>query len=361
MNIPRMYTIALGSFGYTEDEARFLYVVAAHSGYFTCQQFIRFIEGKPGKRSLTFVRKLLERGHASARPFLRNGKVYHLFARNLYEAIAKDNVRFRRKHSTEYIRTRLAALDFILGRLDYMFLESESQKVGFFTEQLGMDKKYLPAKRYAGAVRERFTDRYFVDKFPMFLLPNPSSPPVASFSFVDPGLESLDSFKTHLDAYIPLFCQLPKLNFHYIATRDTHQNKARELFMGLFQRHWNPDGPGGLVDYFCLRKQIEAGEAQKLSTADLITHAEAKAKFSSASIDNLYQKWRSGDVSFDQLRKEYETLRRPETVAFIFSPVNGQVALFERHPKTLVKAARKSTRAVPFTGGFTPGFTSAER
>ena len=52
MNIARMYTIALGSFGYTEDEARFLYLVAAHSGYFTCQQFLRFIDGKPGKRSL---------------------------------------------------------------------------------------------------------------------------------------------------------------------------------------------------------------------------------------------------------------------------------------------------------------------
>jgi hypothetical protein len=115
-----MYTIALAYFGYTEDEARFLYLVATHSGYFTCQQFIRFIRGKPGKRSLSFVRKLLEKGHASAHPCLRNGKVYHLFARNLYEAIGKDNVRFRRKHSIEYIRTRLAALDFILARLDYL-------------------------------------------------------------------------------------------------------------------------------------------------------------------------------------------------------------------------------------------------
>jgi hypothetical protein len=48
MNVARMYTIALGSFGYTEDESRFLYLVATHSGYFTCQQFVRFIQGKPG-------------------------------------------------------------------------------------------------------------------------------------------------------------------------------------------------------------------------------------------------------------------------------------------------------------------------
>jgi hypothetical protein len=79
---------------YPDLASRFLYLVATHSGYFTCQQFVRFIQGKPGKRSLSFVRKLLEKDHAAARPCLRNGKVYHLFARNLYEAIGKDNVRF---------------------------------------------------------------------------------------------------------------------------------------------------------------------------------------------------------------------------------------------------------------------------
>ena len=361
MNIPRMYTIALASFDYTEEEARFLYLVATHSGYFTCQQFVRFINGKPGKRSLTFVRKLVEQRHASARPCLRNGKVYHLFARNLYEAIGKDNVRFRRKHSTEYIRTRLAAFDFILGRLECRFFESETEKVQFFTEQLGIDKKYLPSKRYAGAVRERFTDRYFLDKFPMFLSPNRSSPPVACFSFVDPGLESLASFETHLQAYLPLFFQLSHVNFHYIAARNAHEHKARELFMGHFQRHWNPDGPGGLVDYFCLRKRIEAGETQTLSTADFITHAEAKAKFNHVGIEGLYQRWRSGQTIFDQVRKEYSTLRRPEAVTFIFSPVNGQVALFERHPKTLVKTGRKSTSPAAFTGHFTSQFSEAER
>lgn len=360
MNIPRMYTIALGSFGYTEEEARFLYLVATHSGYFTCQQFVRFINGKPGKRSLTFVRKLLEKGHASARPFLRNGKVYHLFSRNLYEAIGEGNVRFRRKHSTEYIRTRLAAFDFILGRLDCQFFETETEKVQFFTEQLGIEKKYLPAKRYAGAVRVQFTDRYFVDKFPIFLPPNPSPPPVASFSFVDPGLESLASFETHLEAYLPLFCQLPVVHFYYIAVRDTLQAKAKALFMEKFQRHWNPDGPGGLVDYFCLRKHIETGELQKLSTADLITHAEAKAKFNHAGIENLYQKWKSGRVTFDQVRKEYSTLRRPEKVAFTFSPVNGQVALFERHARTVVKTTRKSASRAAFTRDFTSQFSEAE-
>jgi hypothetical protein len=359
VNVPRMYTIALGSFGYTEDEARFLYLVATHSGYFTCQQFIRFIHGKPGKRSLSFVQKLLERGHASARPCLRNGKVYHLFARNLYKAIGKDNVRFRRKHSIEYVRTRLAALDFILARLDYTFFESEQEKVRHFAEQLGIDKKYLPAKRYAGAIRERFTDRYFVDKFPMFLVPQSSSP-VVSFSFVDPGLGSLDSFQTHLSTYFPLFCQLSSLRFHYIATRDTFHDRAKHAFLGLFNRHWNPDGPGGLVDYFCLQKKADAGQLRELSSADLVALGEGKTKFHSPSITNLYQRWRSGQVHFDQVRKEYEALRKPQTVTFVFSPVNGQVALFERHPRSLVKTPWKSVSKRPFAGDFTPSVTQVD-
>ena len=360
MSIPRMYTIALQSFGYTESEANFLYLVATHSGYFTCQQFVRFIGGKPGKRTLSFVRKVLEKGHATARPCLRNGKLYHLFARNLYEAIGKDNVRFRRRHSPEYIRTRLAAFDFILGRLNFRFLETEAGKVSLFTEQLGIDKKYLPAKRYAGAIRGEFTDRYFVDKFPMFLLQNPSPPPVVAFSFVDAGLESLDSFKTHLDAYTPLFLQLPKLNFHYIATHDKHHDPAKKFFFALFERHWNPDSPGGIVDYFCLRKQAETGEANRLSAADLATLNAAKAKFNDAGIEVLYQKWRSGDRHFQQVRDEYYRLRRPQSVSFTFSPVNGQIALFERHPQSSVKTPWKSASEPAFPGDFTHPVTQAE-
>ena len=171
----------------------------------------------------------------------------------------------------------------------------------------------------------------------MFVIPSSSSP-VVSFSFVDPGVGSLDSFHTHLQAYFPLFCQLSNLRFHYIATRDTYQDRAKHAFLGLFDRHWNPDGPGGLVDYFCLQKKADAGELRELSSADLVVLGEGRTKFNRAGITDLYQRWRAGQVNFDQVRKEYEALRRPQTVTFVFTPVNGQVALFERHPNILVKS-----------------------
>ena len=171
MKILPIYTEALRDFGYTEEEARFLYLVATHSGYFTCQQFLQFVGTKPGKRSVAFARKVVEKKHASSKEYLRHGRVFHLFSRNLYEAIGRENVRFRRVHSTEYIRTRLIALDFILQNQDYTYLETEGQKLSFFCGQLGIDKKVLPHKRYSGAIKDNFTDRYFVDKFPMYYNP----------------------------------------------------------------------------------------------------------------------------------------------------------------------------------------------
>ena len=65
-------------------------------------------------------------------------------------------------------------------------------------------------------------------------------------------------------------------------------------------------------------------------------------------------------MNFDQVRKEYEALRRPQTVAFVFTPVNGQVALFEQHPNTLVKTPWKSAGKRPFAGDFTPSVTQSE-
>ena len=70
--------------------------------------------------------------------------------------------------------------------------------------------------------------------------------------------------------------------------------------------NWNPDGPGGLVDYFCLQKKEDSGKLRELSKADLVALQEGKAKCNRKEITNL---WRADQVHFDQVRKEYESLR----------------------------------------------------
>ncbi len=353
-----VHTEAVRSLGYTEEEARFLYLVATHSGYFTCQQFLQFIETKPGKRSVAFARKVVEKKHASAKEYLRHGRVFHLFSRNLYEAIGRENVRFRRIHSTEYIRTRLIALDFILRNQNFTYLETEEQKLTFFCDQMGIDKKILPHKRYSGAIKGEFTDRYFVDKFPMFYNPSPSVPPLVTFSFIDPGFESMDSFKTHLDAYLTLFTRLPQLRFYYIATRDTNFERANKLFRGIFHQLWDPDTPSGLLQYFRTRRLWDEKQYSKLSNRDIELLNLGQERFGDPGIEDLYRKWRAGEITENAVRSDSRKYRRPSEAAIVFVTVNGQAALFERHPHQPINLPVKSSEETAFQEAFTSHFSS---
>src|SRR2546429_8811325 len=236
MNFPESSLANLGSLGYTEDEARFLYLVATHSGYFSMRQFLQFTGTKSGDKSMAFSQKLLGKGHATARSFLRNGLVSPLFSRIVYRASGRENLRNRRAHSLEHIRTRLVALDFVLAHLQYEYLETEDDKLNCFCQRLDIPKELLPRRRYSGAVHNRTTERYFVDKFPMFLSPGPFSPPVVTFTFVDPGLGTLDSFKTHLLAYGSLFEALPEVRLGHVLLCATQFESGREIFLATDRR-----------------------------------------------------------------------------------------------------------------------------
>src|SRR5215469_2933053 len=329
--------------------------------YFTCRQFLQFIETKAGKRSVAFARKVVEKKHASAKEYLRHGRVFHLFSRNVYEAIGRENVRFRRTHSTEYVRTRLIALDFILRNQGFTYLESEEQKLAFFCNQMGLDKKILPHKRYSGAIKNNYTDRYFVDKFPMFYNPAAPLPAVPTFSFIDPGFESMDSFKTHLDAYLTLFTKLPEVHFYYVATRDTNFERAKKLFMRTFDRLWNPEAPSGLFDYFRTRRTWDEKNYGKLTSNDILFLNQGRERFGNAGIEELYQKWRNGQITENVVRAESHKFRTPSQVTLITSIVNGQAALFERHPHQPLNVAVKSSEEASFPGDCTPGITLAWR
>src|SRR5947209_19658217 len=103
MNVKQRHLDALQALGYAETEARFLYHVATHSGYFVARQFLAFTCGHWGKRTTTFWGKLHTKKHAGTEYFPKSGKVYHVFSRSLYRQIAGENLRYRREHEIEYI------------------------------------------------------------------------------------------------------------------------------------------------------------------------------------------------------------------------------------------------------------------
>jgi hypothetical protein len=342
MRFPETSIENLRGLGYTEDQARFLYLVATHSGYFSTRQYLTFTGAKSGEKSIAFTQKVLGKGHANARLLLRNGRVYHLFSRIVYRAMARENLRNRREHSVEHIRTKLAILDFVLAHLDYRYLETEADKIHYFSKDLGIDKSALPAKRYSGAIRERTTDRYFVDKFPLFFAPNSSSSSLVTFSFVDPGLLSLASFDTHLFAYNSLFAAVPRVNFMYIATRPMHFAAAQQLFLAMAPRVSNPDPGVEGLRYFHYRHLWESKQYAKLDNEKIGFLNEATERYKDARIEALYRPWLQGQITVNVVTEQFRKLAPKREVSFRGELVDGQAALFEPN---MARRSRQKTDA----------------
>jgi hypothetical protein len=317
MNLPTAHIERIKALGYTESEARFLYIVAVFSGYFTLGHFLVFTGSRYGKRPTSFAQKLLKQGHATVRDYMRRGSIFHLFSRTVYGQIEKDNLRNRKKHSFDFMRTRLVLLDFILANQDLAYFETEQDKVHFFCDQLGVSKDFLPAKVYEGSSPGQPTIRYFVDKFPLFLAsPLSGAPPVVTLSYVDSGFETPSNFLSHLAAYQGLFRQLKCFRFLYIAAKQAYFYKAEERFRSLVKRPLESDVSSEILRYFEIRKKWENHEYVIPVTADLEFLNEARRRFHGDKFESLYQAWRSGELNERDLRVEFSQLRPDRAVFF---------------------------------------------
>src|SRR5580700_7175874 len=303
MNIALAHLDALKALGYTEAEARFLYIVATHSGYFVARQFLAFTDAHWGKRTTLFWNKLQTKRHARTECFPKSGTVYHLFSRRLYRQIDRENIRNRREHEIEHIQRRIAMLDFVLLNQGYQYLETEPEKIRFFCNQLKVPNQFLPSKIYHGQRTSQPTVRYFVDKFPMFLGSNSSSP-VVTFTFLHGAEANHREFVHHLEAYLPLFRQLSDFRFLYLARVDFHFQKAKELFDSLVAIPLGSDVSADLLRYFQIRKAWDLGRYTSLTEADLIFRNQAKTRFAGQRFEHLYRGWKVGRVADSDVRHD---------------------------------------------------------
>jgi len=280
--------------GYTRRESEFLFLVATHSGYFTNRQFKSFAQTESGSVSHAFIRKLLDRKHASYHAYRSGGRVYHLFARKVYQAIERENLRTRKKHELDYVKTRLVALDFVLENPQHRYLETEADKVAFFEKEWSVNRETLPVKQYRARRSAEITPRYFVDRFPMFV-DRLSSSPVVTFTYVDAGAVSLEAFGTHLRGYLGLFQALPKLEFIYLApTARLFQAAESEFYHVLYGVRGHAKS-ANVLDYFRFRRAWEAKE--RVASADVVLLKEAQARYAGCQFEELYEKWRKGAVA----------------------------------------------------------------
>jgi len=315
MNIARVHLDSLKALGYSEAEARFLYLVATHSGYFVARQFLAFANAHWGQRTTSFWNKLHTKKHARTETFPKSGIVYHLFSRRLYRQIDRENLRNRRQHEIEYIQRRIGILDFVLSHPQYRYLETESEKVSFFCDQLKTARHFLPCKLYHGQRTSQPTLRYFVDKFPMFLAADVPSP-LVTFTYLQEPEASLTEFAHHLEFYLPLFRQLPEFRVLYLAKVHSHFEKAKELFNALVAVPLGSDASAELLRYFQIQKAWDLGRYGSLSEADLIFQNQAKTRFTGQHFEHLYRGWKVGRVSEIEILQEFGGSKQPATAHF---------------------------------------------
>ena len=315
MDIQPGHLSALHALGYTEAEARFLYIVATHSGYFRARQFLAFTAAHWGYRTNTFWNKLHTKRHARTECFPKSGTVYHLFSRRLYHQIDRENIRNRREHEIEFIERRIGMLDFVLLNQGHHYLETEPEKVRHFCDQLKVPNHFLPSKIYHGQRTSQPTVRYFVDKFPMFFGSHASST-VVTFTYLQGQEVHLTEFVRHLEVYLPLFRQLSEFRFLYLARVDSHFKKAKELFDSLVAIPLGSDVSADLVRYFQIRNAWDLGRYPSLSEAALIFRNQAKARFSGQRFEHLYRGWKAGRVTESDIRRDFGGSNRHAIVHF---------------------------------------------
>ena len=294
MSITQFQLEGLHLLGYTKRESEFLFLVATHSGYFTNRQFKSFTQTESGSVSHAFIRKLLERKHATYRAYRSGGRVYHLFARKVYQAIERENLRTRKKHELEYVKTRLVALDFVLAHPQHRYLETEAEKIGFFEKEYKVRRESLPVKLYRARKSAEVTPRYFVDRFPIFLNPG-TAPPMLTFTYVDSGAVTLDGFATHLRAYLGLFQAVRRFEFLYIAPTSRLFQAAESEFQHVVYGRREQSKCASLLEHFCLRKAWDAKE--RVASADVVLLKEAQERYRGRNFEELYERWRKGSAT----------------------------------------------------------------
>ena len=122
-------------------------------GYFVARQFLGFyrrLTGASARRC--FGTNCSPSELARTYRFAQGGTAYHLFSRKVYRQIGRENLRNRRDHEFEYVRARIAILDFVLGNLDHQYLETEPDKVAYFCSELAFPHTICLRKPTAAAI-----------------------------------------------------------------------------------------------------------------------------------------------------------------------------------------------------------------
>ena len=122
--------------GFTDRQARFLILVARHSGVCVMRQYSSFAGIIFGQKTRKFFAKLVRLGFVSTYDCAHNrGRVYHVRHRAVYEAIGEPESRLRRPPGVPRALERLMLLDAILENPESVWMSSRAEKIDYFSSR----------------------------------------------------------------------------------------------------------------------------------------------------------------------------------------------------------------------------------
>lgn len=295
------------SIGYTEREASFLYLVAAHSGYFLRRQFDQFIDRSSGAIAQHFLTKAKRMGHIATLDFGQQRHVYHLFQKDFYTLLDDPDSQNRRRKGDAEIKLRLMALDYVLLHLADNFLCNREAKLDLFTRQLGISPKDL--SRSGRHFQRPFEDR--------ILIGYEKEQKIARFVFTDEGTRSLARFEKFLSDYKRLFDALAKFELVYLSDVATNFAQAVRLFEKHFPQAFIadfhalcPKGPNHLLEYFKVRSRYDVATGG-LTMDNFLLLREGNLLYMEPEHEKLYRQWQAKPFTDEGIRLRVQSKSSP--------------------------------------------------
>lgn len=275
---------AIAKKGFTDRQARFLVLVARHSGVCVMRQYTAFAGIVFGQKTRKFFAKLESLGWVTTYDCAHNrARIYHLRHRDLYAAIGEPESRLRRPPPVPRALERLMVLDTILEHPDIVWLATPEEKVAHLTTLTGVPLEDLPQLLIGqGEARQV---RYFPDRLPIGI--HPERRVVLVYLLVDPWR---DEFRAFLQRHVAMLAGLTAwtvkvgLPAHLGGLADQMQKDARAQIAAPLRDVVRDE----LRWYF---ERLREGRAEDRTAADAEQFQRAQRAFQSERYPVLYRAW----------------------------------------------------------------------
>lgn len=271
--------------GFTERQARFLVLVARHSGVCVMRQYSAFAGVVFGHTTRRFFTKLEHLGWVSTYDCARKrARIYHVRHRELYEAIGDAESRLRRPPTVPRALERIMLLDAILKEPDNVWLATAEEKTTHVSVLTGIAKDALPQLPMPQGSYE--TVRYFPDQAPIGIHPDGRWILICLLT-----QDVRRELRTFLERHLTFLAALRTWTIRVVIPAHMTAHAMRFVEEARQNLRWRFDGQfrDDLRWYFEARRT--GGNPDAVSNDDDRAHRARLRRFSGVGFSALYPLW----------------------------------------------------------------------